>query len=76
MSKLILIPQILREIPHYVIFKIYSLFLDMASANGHTDIVKLLLKHGANPNIVNKSKNTPLRTINRVIIFRLGGIKW
>lgn len=48
----------------------------MASANGHTDIVKLLLKHGANPNIVNKSKNTPLRTINRVIIFRLGGIKW
>ena len=34
--------------------------LHMACANGHLDIVKLLLKHGANPNALNKSKNTPL----------------
>jgi len=33
----------------------------MASANGHLEIVKLLLKHGAKPNSLNKSKNTPLR---------------
>ena len=36
-------------------------YIDMASANGHLEIVKLLLQHGAKPNSVNKSKNTPLR---------------
>ena len=35
--------------------------LHMACANGHTDIVKLLLQHKANINILNNSKNTPLR---------------
>ena len=32
----------------------------MACANGHLDIVKLLLKHKAPINPLNKSKNTPL----------------
>ena len=35
--------------------------LHMACANGHTEIVKLLLQHKANINILNNSKNTPLR---------------
>lgn len=34
----------------------------MACANGHQIIVDLLLKHGADPNLLNESKNTPLRT--------------
>ena len=44
----------------------------MASANGHTDIVKLLLTHGANPNALNKSKNTPLR----ISIFTIFLLDW
>lgn len=35
--------------------------LHMACANGHYEIVKLLLKHKADTNILNNSKNTPLR---------------
>ena len=33
----------------------------MACANGHLEIVKLLLVNGADPNKTNQSKNTPLR---------------
>jgi ankyrin repeat protein len=52
--------------------------LHMACANNHIDIVKLLLKHGANPNSTNNSNNTPLRNIINIIdmIYRLGSIKW
>ena len=49
----------------------------MASANGHTDIVKLLLAHGANPNALNKSKNTPLRiSLFMIYFYRLGCSEW
>ena len=44
--------------------------LHMACANGHTEIVKLLIEHKANHNILNNSKNTPLRK-SKSRIYRL-----
>ena len=32
----------------------------MASANGHFDIVELLIQNGADVNVANTEKNTPL----------------
>lgn len=34
--------------------------IDMACANGHIEVAKVLLENKADPNAVNKSKNTPL----------------
>ena len=42
--------------------------LHMACANGHYDIVKLLLKHNADTNILNNPKNTPLRN-QKILIY-------
>ena len=36
-------------------------FVDMACANNYLEIVKYLIDHGANQNLANASKNTPLR---------------
>jgi ankyrin repeat protein len=41
----------------------------MASANGHLEIVKLLLENKADPNLQNSAKNTPLRMSNSFIIY-------
>lgn len=38
-------------------------FIDMACANDHIEIVKLLLVNGADVNNLNQSKNTPLRKL-------------
>ena len=48
------------------------IIIDMASANGHLDIAKLLLINQANPNAVNRSKNTPLRRISFLTQIQIG----
>lgn len=55
-------------------------FIDMACANGHMEVATLLIKHGANVNAVNKSKNTPMRKLNGLPLmlntYRLGRFEW
>ena len=50
--------------------------VDMAAANGHYEVAKLLLQSGALTSVVNNSNNTPLRKRSFMMEDRLGCTQW